>query len=290
MSAWFPPIPSLRADEVGVAIPRLELVFVIASRRRRRDCPIRGVDMTPTENVSQDFLNCRLFHGNPDPNFLPRFGGGRHYHDYGNAFYCTLDFQSAAEWACLRKEASTSYVYEYDLNVPVGISPEVKVLNFEELEPAYWLSALLQHRVNDDDGYVEELRDRSVAFTEKYPTNCASYDIILGWRANDRHFAIIRDFLSTLISLETATEAILLGDLGRQFVIKSERAYSWLCPNGNASRRTVITGAAYIAHRDRFIEKDRKGRLDYDVLAREARIRAKAQKKRGTSILQVLGW
>ena len=52
----------------------------------------------------------RLYHGNPDPNFVPVFGGGRSYHDYGNAFYCTQDFDSAAQWACLRKTVETADV------------------------------------------------------------------------------------------------------------------------------------------------------------------------------------
>jgi hypothetical protein len=232
----------------------------------------------------------RLFHGNPDPNFMPMFGKGRSYHDYGDAFYCTPDFDSAAEWACLRKEIENSYVYEYDLLAPLNILPKIKVLNFDDLDPVYWLSALLEHRVNNDDGYNAELRDRSVAFTEKYPTNCANYDIILGWRANDRHFAIIRDFLNTLISLETARDAILLGNLGKQFVIKSERAYAWIMFPDKPVKKTLLSGNEYIEWRKRFVQKDTQGRLDYDIIAEEARVRAREQKKRGTTILNVLGW
>ena len=53
-----------------------------------------------TENIgdaAQEEGILRLFHGNPDPSFIPVFGGGRSYHDYGNAFYCTQDYESAAE-------------------------------------------------------------------------------------------------------------------------------------------------------------------------------------------------
>ena len=230
----------------------------------------------------------RLFHGSPDSNFIPIFGGGRSYHDYGNAFYCTQDFESAAEWACLRKTIETAYVYEYELYIPDNISPIVSMLDFDKLDPVYWLSVLLQHRVNDDDGYVEELRDRSLAFTEKYPTNCDDYDIILGWRANDRHFAIIRDFLNTLISLETAKKVILLGDLGKQFAIKSKRAYSWIKYPDKPISKTALSGDTYKMWHDKFIEKDAKGRGEYDVFVAEARILAKESKSRGTSILDSL--
>ena len=230
----------------------------------------------------------RLFHGNPNPNFVPVFGGGRSYHDYGNAFYCTQDFESAAQWACLRKTIETAYVYEYELDVPQNLSPEASILDFDKLDPIYWLSVLLQHRVNDDDGYIEELRDRSLAFTEKYPTDCEKFDIIMGWRANDRHFAIIRDFLTTLISLETAKKMILLGDLGKQFVIKSERAYSWIKYPNKPMKITMLSGEAYRAWHNRYVEKDAKGRGDYDGLVAEARKLAKESKNRGTSILKLL--
>jgi len=93
---------------------------------------------------------------------MPLYGGGRAYHDYGNAFYCTLDFDSAAEWACLRKTTETAFVYEYDFNIPQDISPKVEVLDFDKLDSIYWLSVLLQHRV--DEGYREELRDRCSEF------------------------------------------------------------------------------------------------------------------------------
>jgi hypothetical protein len=235
-----------------------------------------------------DFI--RLFHGSPNPDFTPIYGAGRDYHDYGNAFYCTEDYESAAEWACLRKMTNIAYVYEYELYVPENIAPKVNVLDFDDLDPIFWLSALLQHRVNNDDGYIEELRDRSIALTEAYPTNCETFDIIFGWRADDRHFAIIRDFLNTLISLETAKKAILLGNLGKQIVIKSERAYTWLKNHEKPVKKTKLSGNEYKMWHDRFIEKDTTGRLEYDALANESRKQARELRKRGTTILDVLGW
>ncbi|MDR2572697.1 MAG: DUF3990 domain-containing protein [Oscillospiraceae bacterium] len=151
----------------------------------------------PVYNKKPSKNSFRLFHGNPNPDFVPIYGAGRDYHDYGNAFYCTEDYSGAAEWACLRKNISASYVYEYQLQIPSEILSEVRILDFDNLDPIYWLSALLQHRVNNDEGYIGELRDRSIALTDIYPTNCENYDIIYGWRADDRHFAIVRDFLST---------------------------------------------------------------------------------------------
>jgi len=242
------------------------------------------------ERILQYKKSIHLYHGNPDHDFIPVYGQGREYHDYGNAFYCTEDFDSAAEWACLRKTINMSFVYEYELQIPDNITPQAKILDFDKLDPIYWLSALLQHRVNNDEGYLDELRERSIALTEIYPTNCDNYDIIFGWRADDRHFAIIRDFLSTLISLETAKKAITLGNLGKQVVIKSERAYVWLRYPDSPLNKTHLSGNEYNLWHNSFIEKDTQGRLDYDVLANEARKTAREQKKRGTTILDLLGW
>jgi len=228
----------------------------------------------------------RLYHGNPDSCFEPVYGGGRDYHDYGNAFYCTRNFEDAAEWACLRKTIDTAYVYEYEFHIPKDIMPKVEILDFDDLDTVYWLSALLQHRVDED--YRAELYDRSMAFVEKFPTNCDKYDIIYGWRANDRHFAIIRDFLNTLISLETAKKAIMYGNLGKQFVVKSERAYSWLNDVNKPVNKTVLSGAEYKSWHNGYIDKDTKGRADYDDIAAEARKLARERDYRGTTILDLL--
>ena len=264
-------------------------------RIKRRNGNTTNSDLTQQwqtikQEPSQNFNNLRLFHGNPNPNFVPLYGAGRNYHDYGNAFYCTEDFDSAAEWACLRIKTDVAYVYEYELSISESIVPNVKILDFDKLDPIYWLSALLEHRVNNDEGYIEELRERSIALTEAYPTNCEDFDIIYGWRADDRHFAIIRDFLNTLISLETAKKAILLGNLGKQIVIKSERAYTWLQNSDMPVKKTELSGSDYKYWHNSFIEKDEKGRTEYDVLANESRKQAREQRKRGTTILDILGW
>ena len=232
--------------------------------------------------MTDNIQNISLFHGNPDFDFIPKFGCGRDYHDYGNAFYCTPSFDSAAEWACLRKTEQTAYVYEYKLSVPIDISPEVRILDFDKLDAVYWISALLQHRY--DDELRPELLDRREEFIKKYPTNCDKFDIIYGWRADDKFFALVRDFLNALITLETAKEAILLGDLGKQLVVKSERAYSWI-KNVNKSE---LSSDDYKKWHGIFNKKDQDGRSAYSELVDDARKSAKEQKKRGTLILDLI--
>jgi hypothetical protein len=93
-----------------------------------------------------------------------------------------------------------------------------------------------------------------------------------------------------LISLETAKEAILLGNLGKQVVIKSERAYTWLKNHETPTKITTLSGNEYKLWHNRFIEKDTTGRYEYDVHANESRKHAREQRKRGTTILDILGW
>ena len=56
----------------------------------------------------------------------------------------------------------------------------------------------------------------------------ARYDIIIGYRADDSYFSFAQDFVSNTISLRKLSEAMRLGKLGEQIVLKSELSYSRL--------------------------------------------------------------
>jgi hypothetical protein len=52
-----------------------------------------------------------------------------------------------------------------------------------------------------------------------------SYDIILGYRADDSYFSFAQDFINGTISYRQLCTAMYLGNLGQQFVLKSEKAF-----------------------------------------------------------------
>ena len=52
-----------------------------------------------------------------------------------------------------------------------------------------------------------------------------SYDVIIGYRADDSYFSFARSFLSNEISLKQLGYAMKLGKLGEQFVLKSQKAF-----------------------------------------------------------------
>ena len=54
------------------------------------------------------------------------------------------------------------------------------------------------------------------------------YDVIIGYRADDSYFTFAQDFVAGAISLAKLSEAMRLGKLGEQIVLKSDRAYERL--------------------------------------------------------------
>lgn len=188
----------------------------------------------------------RIYHGSPDPNMIPEYGGGKEYHDYGKGFYCVEDEEMAKEWACQHNDTAVSFVYVYELDL-AGLRP---VLDLNACAPAYWLSALASHRYVSKEGAL--LRQRRERFIEAFPVDYEGADIIRGWRANDQYFAYLRDFLRMDISYEAVVEAMKLGDLGQQIVLKSERAFA----NCRQADRITIADNDYKMFFEQYKERD----------------------------------
>ena len=53
-------------------------------------------------------------------------------------------------------------------------------------------------------------------------------DIIIGYRADDSYFSFAADFINGAISYRQLSNAMRLGKLGQQFVLKSRRAFERL--------------------------------------------------------------
>ncbi len=51
------------------------------------------------------------------------------------------------------------------------------------------------------------------------------YDIITGYRADDSYFSFAQDFINGAISVRQLGNAMKLGNLGTQFVLKSQKAF-----------------------------------------------------------------
>ena len=61
---------------------------------------------------------------------------------------------------------------------------------------------------------------------KNFKINYEDYDVIIGYRADDSYFAFTQDFLNGSISYKQLNNALLLGKLGNQIVLKSKKAFN----------------------------------------------------------------
>lgn len=91
----------------------------------------------------------------------------------------------------------------------------------------------------------------SKKFIERYGINTSEYDVIKGWRANASYFYIAKEFVRDNIDIEILEELLSLGDLGIQYCIKSELAYSKLTEISED-----LTCVSYSEFNDRYNQRD----------------------------------
>lgn len=158
-----------------------------------------------------------LYHGSQNEKITPQFGLGNEKHDYGKGFYLTENLDLAKEWAVYRPEESNGWVHKYELE-----TEGLKILDFQEQDILAWLAELMKHR---DAADSKRYRMLSKKFIEKYGIDTYGYDVIKGWRANASYFYIAKAFVRDEVDVDILEELLLLGDLGVQYCIKTEKAY-----------------------------------------------------------------
>ena len=162
-----------------------------------------------------------IYHGSPKVIEQPVFGEGKVHNDYGRGFYCTEHAELAKEWAC--SSDNDGYANHYQLNM-TGFS--VLNLNTPEYNILNWLAILLENRKFN---VAEGLPQRARAYIlENFKVDYKKYDIIIGYRANDSYFSYAGDFVNGTLSLSDLSEAMRLGKLGEQVVLKSKKAFDAL--------------------------------------------------------------
>lgn len=86
-----------------------------------------------------------------------------------------------------------------------------------------WLAILLKNRhVNTSLPVANQAKEYIIA---NFDVDISKYDIIIGYRADDSYFSFVRDFVNNAISVEQLSNAMRLGKLGEQVVLKSEKAF-----------------------------------------------------------------
>lgn len=196
-----------------------------------------------------------IYHGTPNI-VTPVFGEGKDYNDYGQGFYCTENLELAKEWAC--SQDSDGYANQYFLNLE-GLN--VLYLNGPQYNILNWLAILLENRkFSIAEGLPREAKKYILeAFLPEYK----SYDIIKGYRADDSYFSYARDFISNTLSLDDLKQAMMLGKLGEQVVLKSKRAF-------DALTKGEIIPADRSEYYARYCERDRMARENYKEISSHA--------------------
>ena len=199
--------------------------------------------------------NIIIYHGSPNI-VTPVFGEGKAYNDYGLGFYCTENLELAKEWAC--SQDSDGYVNQYILNIE---SLNVLYLNGPQYNILNWLAVLLENRIFS---IAEGLpREAKKYIMETFLPDYKSYDIIIGYRADDSYFSYAKDFISNTLSLGDLKQAMMLGKLGEQVVLKSERAFE-------ALTKGEIIPADRSEYYARYCERDRMARENYKEISSRA--------------------
>lgn len=160
-----------------------------------------------------------IYHGSKDIIERPEFGKGNRKNDYGLGFYCTENVELAKEWACSNNETN-GYANQYDIDLS-----DYKVLDLREKKYSIlnWMALLLKFRTFDVNTPISAQAKEYIL--ENFYVDVEEYDVIIGYRADDSYFSFAKDFINNTISVEQLAEAMRLGELGIQIVLKSKKAF-----------------------------------------------------------------
>lgn len=206
----------------------------------------------------------KLYHGSSNVIEKPLFGHGKPYNGYGLGFYCTDSLEMAKEWSVGYRQNGYANCYEIECN---GL--QILDLNVAEYCILHWLTILLRNREFDvPSGLALEAKEYLI---NNFAVNYNDYDGIIGYRADDSYFSFAQDFINGTISYRQLNNAMHLGNLGQQFILKSKTAFERITFVGS---EVVESGEWYakkmlrdkMARREYFsVERNRRQRGDLYV-------------------------
>lgn len=160
----------------------------------------------------------KLYHGSANIIEKPVFGSGKKYNDYGLGFYCTDSIEMAKEWGVSLNQNGYANCYELDCT---GLT--ILDLNDSKYCILHWLAVLLKNREFDSTSALAA--EAKEYLLKNFLVNYEEYDAIIGYRADDSYFSFAQDFVNGTISFRQLNNAMYLGKLGQQFVLKSKEAF-----------------------------------------------------------------
>lgn len=159
-----------------------------------------------------------IYHGSSSIIEKPIFGFGKVRNDYGLGFYCTETLSMSKEWGVSKNANGYANIYNIETD---GLS--VFDLNSNEYTILHWLAVLLENRIFDiGSALAQEAKDYLL---KNFAVPYKEFDIVTGYRADDSYFSFAQDFINGTISVRQLGNAMKLGELGNQFVLKSKKAF-----------------------------------------------------------------
>ena len=127
----------------------------------------------------------------------------------------------AKEWGVSADKNGYANRYEIECD---GL--KVLNLNMRDYTMLHWLTILLENR--EFDASTPLAAEAKEYLLQNFHLDYEKADIIIGYRADDRYFSFAADFINGAISYRQLSNAMRLGKLGQQFVLKSRRAFERL--------------------------------------------------------------
>ena len=162
-----------------------------------------------------------LYHGSERIIEHPALAQALPRNDYGPGFYTTRELSMANEWACKRNHDGFANRYSLDdsgLAVLDLLDGSHSVLE--------WIALLLANRTFLLSAPVA--RDTRMLLMDRYLPDLSGIDLVVGYRADDSYFSYAQSFVENAITVEQLSRALVLGELGEQTVLVSERAFAAL--------------------------------------------------------------
>jgi hypothetical protein len=160
----------------------------------------------------------KIYHGSKNIIEKPIWGYGKTYNDYGLGFYCTYELDMAKEWGADVNHDGYANCYSIDCD---GL--KILDLNSEDYCTLHWLAVLLENREFDISSMLA--LEAKEYLLSNFKVDYENFDIIIGYRADDSYFSFAQDFINGTISYRQLGNAMHLGKLGQQFVLKSKKSF-----------------------------------------------------------------
>ena len=162
-----------------------------------------------------------IYHGSEFIIEKPEYLKGNIHNDYGLGFYCCSNKELAKEWAA--KRSGYGYVNRYQIR-----DDRLKILDLTKPpfdNVLYWISLLMHNRLLSSD--LKDNYPRELQYLEdKYLIDVNEFDVVIGYRADDSYFHFPEAFIRGEITLESLNQMFQAGDLGKQYVLVSKRAFN----------------------------------------------------------------